>query len=164
MIKENFWTKLKNEEKLKMVEPSEEIKESYIKKSESNASAAKLLLDNNLLEEAVSIAYYSMYNLLLALLFKAGIKSENHNASIILLNKIFNKNNELISEAKKERIDKQYYVDFKLTGEEVIDAIKIAEEFNAEMSDYLSKITNDELKEARMKFKQLLEKHWKILA
>ena len=89
MPKESFWTKMKKEEKLKLVEPSEEVKESYIKKSESNTSAAKLLLENGMLEEAVSIAYYSMYNLLLSLLFKAGIKSENHNASIILLKKLF---------------------------------------------------------------------------
>ncbi|MBN1923343.1 MAG: HEPN domain-containing protein [Nanoarchaeota archaeon] len=158
MSKENFWIKLKKEEKLKLVEPSDEIKESYVKKSESNILAAKLLLENNMLEEAISITYYSMYNLLLALLFKTGIKSENHNASIILLHKMFNKDNNLISEAKKERIDKQYYVDFKITKSEVIDTIKTAEEFNAEMIDYLSRITNDELQEARKKFKQILDK------
>jgi len=153
MPKESFWTKMKKEEKLKLVEPSEEVKESYIKKSESNTSAAKLLLENGMLEEAVSIAYYSMYNLLLSLLFKAGIKSENHNASIILLKKLFNKDNTLISGAKKERIDKQYFVDFKITRQEVIDTIRTSEEFNAEMIDYISRITNDEIKEARKKFK-----------
>lgn len=157
--KESFWTKMKKDEKIILVEPSEEINESYIKKSESNTLAAKLLLENGMLEESVSIAYYSMYNLLLALLFKTGIKSENHNASIILLNKIFNKDNKLISEAKKERIDKQYHVDFKITKEQVLDTIKSAEEFNAYITDYISKITNDEIKEARKKFQQLLDKY-----
>jgi len=42
-------------------------------------------LKNKKLEEAVSMAYYSMYYSLLALLFRVGIKSENHTASIFLL-------------------------------------------------------------------------------
>jgi uncharacterized protein (UPF0332 family) len=159
MQKEKFWSSLIKEEKIKIAEPSEEIKESYIKKSESNLLAAKLLIKNELLEESVSIAYYSMYNSLLALLFKAGIKSENHNASIIFLKILFNKDNALISEAKKERIDKQYYINFKITKQEVLDMISIAEEFNAELLDYISKISNEELQEARNKFRHFLEKY-----
>lgn len=62
MKKMNFLAKLKKEGKLKVVELSEEVKESYLEKSESNLISAKLLLDNDRLEEAVYLAYYSMYN------------------------------------------------------------------------------------------------------
>ena len=89
MKKINFLIKLKKERKLELIEPSEEIKESYIKKSESNLMSAKILSENNKLEESVGLAYYSMYNQLLALLSKIGIKSENHSASIILLKELF---------------------------------------------------------------------------
>jgi len=153
MQKENFWSRLKKEEKIKTVEPSEEVKESYLRKSESNLSASKLLLDNNFLEEAVTSAYYSMYNLVLALLFKTGIKSENHTASIIFLKDIYSRENTLILNAKRERIDKQYYVDFKITREDVTTLIKDAEEFNSYMLDFISKISNNEMQEARKKFK-----------
>src|SRR3989344_8193376 len=106
MKETNFLIKLKKEGKIELVEPSEEIKDSYIKKSESNLISAKILLENNRFEESVSLTYYSMYNLLLALLFKTGIKSENHSGSIILLKKLFSLENKEILEAKRERLDK----------------------------------------------------------
>lgn len=108
MKKINFLKKLCNQGKLELVESSEELKQSYILKSESNLISAKILLNNDKFEESVGLAYYSMYHLLTALLFKIGIKSENHSASIILLKNLFNHDNKEIFDAKKERIDKQY--------------------------------------------------------
>ena len=67
----NFLNKLHKESKLQMIVPSEAIKDSYIAKSESNLASAKILLSNDKLEEAVSLAYYSMYHMLGALLFRA---------------------------------------------------------------------------------------------
>ena len=81
-------------------------------------------MNNNKFEESVGLAYYSMYHLLIALLFKVGIKSENHSASVILLKEIFNQDNKKIFEAKTERIDKQYYIDFKITKSDVEETIK----------------------------------------
>jgi uncharacterized protein (UPF0332 family) len=85
MKRSNFLTKLHQEGKLGMVEPSEEIMNSYLKKSDSHHLSAKLLLDNDRLEETVTLTYYSMYYMLLALLFRVGIKCENHSAGIMLL-------------------------------------------------------------------------------
>lgn len=152
----NFLAKLKKEGKLKAVELSEEVKESYLEKSDSNLICAKLLLDNDRLEEAVYLAYYSMYNSLLALLFRIGIKSENHAASIILLRKLFELDDSDISFAKKERVDKQYYVDFHVTKDEVKDLIEKAEEFNKRILDFLSKLTNERVKGYQEKFKKLI--------
>ena len=153
----NFLIKLKKEGKLKIVESSEEVKKSYIEKSESNFISAKILLNNNRLEEAVSLAYYSMYNVLIALFFKVGIKSKNHLASIILLKKIFNIDNSEILFAKKERVDKQYYVDFHIIKEDVEDLIKKAEEFNKKLLDFISKLNNNMIKLYREKFKELIK-------
>lgn len=149
----NFLNKLKGEGKLELVEPSEEIKQAYIKKSESNIISAKILLENNRLEEAVALAYYSMYHFLTALLFKVGIKSENHSASIILLKDIFGVDNAKISSAKKERVDKQYYVNFAITKEEVADTIRTAELFNTKLLDFVSKLTNENIELYRKKFR-----------
>lgn len=156
MKRMDFLTKLKEEGKIRIVESSEEIKKSYIEKSESNIISAKILLKNERLEEAVSLAYYSMYHLLIALLFKTGIKSENHSASIILLKEVFGFDNAEISFAKKERIDKQYYVDFHITKEEVKDLIEKAEEFNEKLLDFISKLNNEKIKSYREKFKGLI--------
>lgn len=156
MKRMNFLAKLKKEGKLKIVESSEEVKESYLEKSESNLISAKLLLDNDRLEEAVYLTYYSMYNSLLALLFRIGIKSENHAASILLLRKLFDIDNSDISFAKRERVDKQYYVDFHVTKDEVEDLIEKAEEFNKEILDFISKLTNEKIKVYQEKFKKLI--------
>ncbi|MBN1645360.1 HEPN domain-containing protein [Candidatus Woesearchaeota archaeon] len=103
MKKISFLIKLNTKRKLEIVELSEEMKNSYIEKSESNLISSKILLKNERLEEAVSLAYYSMYHILAALLFKIGIKRENHSASIILLKEIFDINNKEIAFAKKEK-------------------------------------------------------------
>jgi len=131
MKKIGFLIKLSQEGILQIVEPSDEISESYIKKSESHFESAKILLKSEKLEESVSMAYYGMYHALLALLFKCGIKSENHSASILILKELFGKQDLAgeISFGKKERIDKQYYTDFKVTKQDCEDMIQKAENF-----------------------------------
>ncbi len=156
MKKINFFIKLVKENKLELVEPSEEIMQSYIEKSESSLISAKILFEYNRLEEAVSMAYYSMYHLLIGVLFKIGIKCENHSAAIILMNKLFGLDNSYISSAKKERIDKQYYVDFNVTKKEVKNMIKEVEEFNSNLIDFKAKINNKDIKKYREKFKKLV--------
>jgi uncharacterized protein (UPF0332 family) len=95
--------KLKNKGKIELVEPSEEIKASYLIKSQSNLESAKILFNAEKFEESISLAYYSMYNCLMALFFKFGIKSENHTASIILFEKLFKQEKlvEMIKYGKK---------------------------------------------------------------
>ena len=156
MRKIGFLSKLHKEGKLQLVEPSETVRDSYIAKSESNLVSAKILLDNARLEEAVSLAYYSMYHMLGALLFLVGIKCENHAASIILLKAVFDIDNKDISFAKEERIDKQYYTDFQIAAEDVGDTIQTAEEFNKKLLDFISRLNSQKTEEYREKFESLI--------
>lgn len=156
MRKIDFLSKLNREGKLELVEPSEEMKQSYIVKSESNIISAKILLDNNRLEESVGLAYYSMYHMLTALLFGTGIKSENHAASIILLKALFYQENKEIFDAKAERVDKQYYVDFVITREDAQETIKKAESFNNSMIDFISRLNNDAIQLYRKRFVEIV--------
>ncbi len=64
-----------------------------------------------------------MYYSILGLFFRCGVKSENHTGTIIILKELFEVENSEIQKAKKERVDKQYYVEFKATKKEVIDGI-----------------------------------------
>jgi uncharacterized protein (UPF0332 family) len=156
MKKINFLSRLYREGKLRLVSPSETIKDSYVAKSESNLVSAKILLDNQRLEESVSLAYYSMYNMLTAILFQVGIKCENHTASIILLNALFGIDNKSISFAKDERIDKQYYVDFGVTREDTAELIETAEEFNKNLFDFSSRMNSQKIKDYRERFLKLV--------
>ncbi|MEK6906223.1 MAG: HEPN domain-containing protein [Nanoarchaeota archaeon] len=154
----NFLSKLLREEKLKIIEPSEELKISYIRKSESNLDSSKILLKNNKLEESITFTYYSMYHILTALLFKIGIKCENHTGSIILIKLLFGIDNSEMFSAKKERVDKQYYTDFKITKEEIIVSLKDTEKFNSLILDFISKLTNEEIARYREKFYEIVKK------
>lgn len=157
MKKQGFFVKLHQEGKLQLVEPSEEITESYLTKSDSHLESAKLLSNNDRLEECVSLTYYSMYYSVLALFFRTGIKCENHSASIILLKEVFNIDNMVISYAKKERIDKQYFVDFSIAKDEVEELIISAEIFNSKILDFIEKINNEMIERLRRNMEKLLD-------
>ena len=152
-----FLNKLKKEEKLELVKPSEDICDSYSEKSANCLKSAKLLLQNNLFENSIGMSYYAMYNLLLALLFRTGIKCENHGCSILLLKLLFGKDDlyKLISDAKKERIDKQYYVTTdkdEITKEIADELLNNAEDFVLKIKVVIKTLSNDSIEELREKF------------
>jgi len=152
--------KLYKSQKVSLVEPNSIVSEAYAKKSKSNIISARILLDNNHLEESVALVYYSMYNLVQSLFFRAGIKSENHTASLYLLKEIFDIDNKSIIYAKEERVDKQYYTDFKITKQEVLDSLKTGEDFNNLLFDFISRINSKDIKKYQDKFKEVVK--WKI--
>src|SRR3990167_1462213 len=95
-----FLAKLRREKKIQVVEPSAEVAEAYLRKSEKSLKSAKVTSDIENYEDSVALAYYSMYYSLLALLFRTGIKCENHTGAIILLQEVFSIDNKAISKAK----------------------------------------------------------------
>ncbi len=155
MIKSNFLNKLKQEGKLSLVEPSDEISNSYILKSYNSLKSAKILVENKLYDDATSTTYYAMYNMLTALLFKTGIKCENHAGAILLLKELYNEMElfKIISSAKEERIDKQYYItakeDIILTEESVKELIHKAEDFIIKMKLLIKNINNEQMENLR---------------
>jgi len=163
MKRQDFLNKLKKEGKFELIEPSEEIKVSYLNKSENCLKSAKILFQNNLYENSISEAYYCMYNSLLSLLFKTGIKSENHSASIILFDKLFDEEEllKIISFAKKERIDKQYYIETqqtsKVTEESCNDMILKAEDFLIKIKLLIERLNLHDINKHRIKFQELFD-------
>ena len=161
MKKPSFLSKLKKEGKLELIEPSEEICKSYTKKADNCLRSAKLLLENNLYENSVSMSYYTMYNSLTALLFKVGIKCESHAGSIILFKKLFGRVDlfKIISFAKEERIDKQYYVtsekNFVLTKDSAEDMVTKAEGFIVKMKLLMAELKNEQIDNFREKFEDI---------
>ena len=158
MKKSNFLIKLKKQGKLELVSPSDDVCNSYVKKAEDSLKSARVLLQNNLYENSVSMSYYTMYHSLTALLFKVGIKCENHSGSIILFKKLFGRMDlyKTIRFAKKERVDKQYYVDFILTKESAIDLIKKAEDFLVKIKLTIKNIRNEDISKSRERLRDIL--------
>jgi uncharacterized protein (UPF0332 family) len=155
MKKVSFLNKIHKEGKLEVVEPSEDIKKAYLQRSTESLSSAKVLLKAGNLKDSVALSYYAMYHSLLASLFRIGIKCENHAAAIILLKEVFGIDNTIISKAKSERVDKQYYVDFEVNKDEAEKSIKTAEDFIAEMNTLLAKLNENSTNEYNKKAKEL---------
>lgn len=158
MTRINFLVKLKEEGKLKLVKPSEIVPQSYLEKSNNSLKAAQLLFDSELYEESVSMSYYGMYHCVLALMFRCGIKCENHAASIILLERLFKEKelSSIISKAKEERIDKQYYVDFQILEGDAKDMMKIARDFTIQLKLVIEKLNQMDIEGIRERFVQLI--------
>jgi uncharacterized protein (UPF0332 family) len=142
---------------LQIVETSKNLKESYLKKSDESLFSSKVLHKNNQYNDAIALSYFSMYNSLLALLYFCGIKSENHNVSILLLKEIFEIDNSEIKNAKIERKDKQYYPSFSTNKKESESAINSAEKFNSEIVYFIDRLTNAEIIKIRNKLIERLK-------
>ncbi|HIG94350.1 MAG: HEPN protein [archaeon GW2011_AR13] len=162
MKKIKFLKHLNKSEKLKIVEVSESMKDSYLEKAKNCLKASKILLKNELYENSVSESYYCIYNSLLALLFKIGIKCENHSASIIIFEKLF-ADNELVKIllwAKEERIDKQYYVEtqqvIKVTKKSCEEMIEKAEDILLKLRVIIDGLNNEKVNQIRNSFEKLL--------
>lgn len=143
MKKIKFIQKLVNEEVITTKEPSLEIGNSYHKKAENSLRAAKILIKQDLLEESTTMSYYSMYHKATALLNTIGIKCENHNATIIILKEILNIDTKDFSNAKTERIDKQYYTDSQTKKEDAEELIKKVEKFIQQIDNFIDESTQD---------------------
>jgi len=134
---------------LQIVEPSKDLGNAYYEKAQKSLSSSKILLNAGNLEDSTALSYYAMYHVLQALFFLTGIKCENHKASILLLQEVYSQDIQSIQEAKKERIDKQYYTDFSITEKEVKEAIHAAETFIIRIKQILDTIQNADVKRYR---------------
>ncbi len=156
-----FLNKLKREQKLELTEESIEICEAYLQKSENCLKSSKILSREKIYENAVSEAYYAMYNSTLSLFFRCGIKCENHAAAIMLLDELFWLSDlaRVLADAKKERIDAQYYVIDKkgeaVDRESADCMIADAEEFTFQIKVYIGKLTGGLISEIRDRFDAL---------
>jgi uncharacterized protein (UPF0332 family) len=152
----DFLRKLKEEGKLKITFPNDDIAASYMEKSSKSLLSSKTLQEIGNLEDSIALSYYAMYHALTALMFKTGVKCENHAASILLLREVFGKDNHEIARAKKERVDKQYYVDFSVTENETKEAIERAEDFISNLKEFIDTLSRKDAEHFNAKAKSLI--------
>jgi len=156
MTRRDFFRKLQHEHRLMLVAPSQEIAGSYLAKSDSFLDSARILREAEHFEEAVSMAYYSMYHAMTALLSRAGIRCENHAGGIMLLEELFGMDISALDEAKRMRVDTQYYVDRSLTLEDLEELIRVADDFHDLVHDRIDRITGEEITRVRKVLERMI--------
>jgi uncharacterized protein (UPF0332 family) len=118
---------------------------AQIEKSQEKLNAAKTLLKDGFIDDAISRAYYSMFHAASAVLLSEGITVESHSAlktmfglHLVRTGKIDKKFSRWLNKLKDERENGDYDI---FTSFEYADAqadIEESEEFLAEMKKYLS--------------------------
>ncbi|MBD3203881.1 HEPN domain-containing protein [Candidatus Woesearchaeota archaeon] len=151
-----FIKTLMRENKIQIVKETGNLVESYIEKSDTSLKSAELLFNNMLYETSVSMSYYAMYHITLAMLYKYTVKCENHTAAIMILKLIGEKDlSKKLHYAKKERIDKQYYADFSATSEDAEALLKDAKDFISKIKSKIIMLSNPEKKKLIEKLKEI---------
>ncbi|MBL7148040.1 MAG: hypothetical protein ISS82_04405 [Nanoarchaeota archaeon] len=143
---------LKQKHGLELIEPNDNMSDSYLKMAEESINILKNIEKSNIWTATTSyyIFYYSLYSLML----KIGVKCEIHACSIefmekFLINFYDKKDVDMFKKAFSSRIDLQYYADRPVDKPIIDESKKYCKEFFIKTKDILSKITNNQIEEIR---------------
>ena len=73
---------LESEKRMRKIKPNDKLSKEHIEKAKHNLKAAAYNVEGHFDDWAVSQSYYAMYHSLLAILFKKGFESKNHECTI----------------------------------------------------------------------------------
>lgn len=143
---------------LKIITPDENIVKSYLEQAENTLKRAKKLIEEQDFLWASVTTYYAAYYSLYAFLQKLGIKSENHDCSIALIEYLLNEKElvENLFSLKESRKDGQYYLKFT-NKDELIKNHEKAKLIFIEFYN-LCKLEDANLKKYKIKLKKLFAK------
>ena len=139
---------LRSEKRMKRIDPNSKLSKEHIEKAKHNLKAADFNIHGGFSDWAVSQLYYAMYHSLLAVLFKKGFESKNHECTINTI--------EYLIEKKEINLDKEDTT-FIRTTEQMTqkDAKSLREEFQYGTKTEVNKILLNELIK---KSKEIVEK------
>ncbi|MBN1377592.1 HEPN domain-containing protein [Candidatus Woesearchaeota archaeon] len=141
---------------LKKTKPSKRIAFSYLDEAEKTLSRIKELIEENDLVWASVRIYYCAYYSLYSFLQRIGIKSENHECSIMLVKKLLKeKFIDRIDSFKDNRVDSQYYLK---TGnkDKLLSLYKKVKEFYLNFKEIVTNIKEEDIDNYLNKIKDYL--------
>lgn len=129
---------LEKESRMKAIKPSDKISKEHIEKAKHNLKAMNYNIQGGFEDWAVSQAYYAMYHSLLAVLFKKGYESRNHECTINTI--------ECLIEQKQINLDMKDIAFIRTTQQMTKkDAKSLREEFQYGTQTSVNKILLQEL-------------------
>lgn len=137
---------------IELVEPNENMSDSYLKMAEESLGIIKKINESNLW--STSASYYTMYYCLYSVMMKIGVKCEIHGCSIEFMKKFLtdfygSDYIELIKTAFESRNDLQYYPE-RLVDKRKVELIKSgAVDFFVKTKEILMIISEKEINEIR---------------
>lgn len=139
---------LASEKRMRKIEPNYKLSKEHIEKAKHNLKAADYNVQGHFDDWAVSQSYYAMYHSLLAVLFKKGFESKNHECTISTV--------EFLIETKEVNLSMED-ISFIRTTEQMTtkDAKSLREEFQYGTKTDVNKVL---LTELLQKSKAIVEK------
>lgn len=117
---------------------------AQIEKAEKKLGAAKSLMNDGFVDDAISRAYYSMFHAASAVLLAEGVTVETHTAlktmfglRLVKSGKLAKKYGQWLNKLKDERENSDYDIYTAFEKEDGERAIQEAEEFLVEMKKFL---------------------------
>ncbi len=139
---------LANEKRMKRINPKDNLSKEHIEKAKHNLRAADYNVEGNFEDWAVSQSYYAMYHALLAILFKKGFESKNHECTINTI--------EFLIETKEINFDIEDLIFIRTTEQMTAkDAKSLREEFQYGTKTSVNEVLLSELIE---KSRDIVEK------
>jgi len=147
-------------EGIKLVEPSQNLANAYIKKAEDSLLSVEI---NQIKEWKITTAYYTSYFALYAILQKIGIKCEIHACTIefakLFLKEFFAEEElDFIEDSFKARKDSQYYVNRAISDQNYQEIINRTPKFLVRCKSILLKLDENKIIEIRKKLSISLDK------
>ena len=129
---------LESAKRMRKIKPNDKLSKEHIEKAKHNLKAADYNVQGHFDDWAVSQSYYAMYHALLAILFKKGFESKNHECTISTV--------EFLIEAKEINLSMED-MSFIRTTEQMTtkDAKSLREEFQYGTKTDVNKILLTEL-------------------
>lgn len=139
---------LANKKRMRKVNPDNTLSKKHIEKAKHNLKAADYNLKGGYDDLAVSQLYYAMYHSLLAILFKKGFESKNHECTINTI--------EYLIETKQINFSRKDLMFIRTTEQMTTkDAKSLREEFQYGTKTKMNKILLNDLIQ---KSKEVVEK------
>lgn len=124
-----------------------EIINEYLKTADDKLDSAKILLEHQKFDDAVSRAYYAVFHCAQALLLSIGVKAESHSGVRHLFGLHFIKEGKFdkryakyLKNLKEDRENGDYGILTMIEQREAEEAVREAEEFVAETKRYLGNL------------------------
>jgi len=129
---------LENSKRMRKIKPNNKLSKEHIEKAKHNLKAANYNVQGHFDNWAVSQSYYAMYHALLAILFKRGFESKNHECTISTV--------EFLIETKEISLDMEDLLFIRTTEQMTTkDAKSLREEFQYGTKTDVNKILLTEL-------------------
>lgn len=135
----------------RVTKPNNNLSEAYMKMARKDVAALKSLPDADRMWKAVT-AYYARYHMLTALLQKVGVDCKDHNCSINIAEYIFPGDKKMFSEireAKRHRINLQYYIDRPVDDNALKKNLDSVDLFLDKLSGMLESLTRELIEDTR---------------